>query len=190
MAQEDFSANVVKQGPEKQNSGPTKIYVTKTKMRFESSQPGNRGGAVIVNLSTQTADILMPERKMYMESAQSQVPGSQRKWAFFRTMDPENACPDWLKMQTQQNKTCEKVGHETVNGRNTVKYTGTSANGDSGTVWVDPKLAFPIKWESKNDSWQLQDINEGSQPASLFEIPSDYQKFQMPAGMANMPHPQ
>ena len=39
-------------------------------------------------------------------------------------------------------------------------------------------------------SGELQDIKEGSQPASLFEIPSDYQKFQMPPGMGNMPHPQ
>ncbi len=74
---------------------------------------------------------------------------------------------------------CHKIGSETVNGRSTVKYEGTNAKGETSNVWVDPKLRFPVKWEGKNGSWELRNIQEGTQPASLFEIPADYKKFDM-----------
>jgi hypothetical protein len=50
-------------------------------------------------------------------------------------------------------------------------------------MWLDPKLRFPVKWEGKNSSGELRNIQEGSQPASLFEIPSGYTKFDMGAMM-------
>jgi len=36
-----------------------------------------------------------------------------------------------------------------------------------------------VKWEGKNASWELRNIQEGSQPASLFEVPAGYTKFDM-----------
>jgi hypothetical protein len=183
VAQQDFSATVVDQRPGRQTN-PTKVYVTKDKVRFESTQPSGHSGVVILNLTAQTSDILMPERKIYIESVAGQGPYAQQKWTFFRIADVDNACADWQKIPSHQDGTCQKVGHETVNGRNTVKYTGTSKDGDTVAVWIDSKVAFPIKWENKNGGGgELQDIKEGSQPASLFEIPSDYQKMEMPGGM-------
>ena len=190
FAQEDFSANVVTQKDGKSTTTPTKIYITKDKMRFESSQPNGHSGAMIVNFSNQTSDVLMPEQKMYMEFAQGQGPGVQRTQGLFRVGDVEDACGQWQKIVAKPGGTCRKVGSETVNGRSTIKYQGTSASGEVSNVWLDPKLRFPVKWEGKNGGGELQDIKEGSQPASLFEIPADYQKMQMPAGMPNMPHPQ
>jgi len=66
-----------------------------------------------------------------------------------------------------------------VNGRSTVKYEGTNAKGETGTIWLDPKLRFPVKWQGKNGSGELQNIKEGAQPASLFEIPDGFTKFDM-----------
>jgi hypothetical protein len=187
VAQEDFSANIVDQRVGKETAGQVKIYVTKDKMRVDSAQPNGRSGAMILNLASQTNTILLPERKMYIESVSGQGPDAQRKWTFFRVTDAENACADWQKIPAHQGGTCQKGGHETLNGRSTVKYTGTSKNGDSATVWVDTKLDFPIKWQDQGGGGELQDIKEGSQPASLFEIPADYEKMQMPAGMHGMP---
>src|ERR1017187_4794766 len=46
--------------------------------------------------------------------------------------------------------TCRKVGNDTVNGRSTVKYEGTNANGDSSTFWIDPKLRpFTVSFRSE-----------------------------------------
>ena len=183
---QEFSGDFVKT---KGNSpGPVgKIYVGKEKIRFESERQGGGSAVVLINYATQTTTVLMPERKMYMEMTSSQAPGPQRTWTFFRTLDVDNACADWLKMVNKPNGTCHKVGSDTVNGRSTVKYEGTSGNGEVGDVWLDKSLRFPIKWEEKNNGGEMQNIKEGSQPSSLFEIPGDYQKFQMPAGMQGMP---
>lgn len=191
FAQEDFSAEMVDTAQGKPVN-KAKIYATKDKMRFEPEAEGPHKAAVIINLSTHTSDALMPDRKMYMEFTQGQEPGMQ-KWNrdLFRPSDVDNACSEWVKLPQNQGGSCKKVGSETVNGRKTVKYEGTNAKGETGYAWLDPKIGFPIKWQSdaNNEQWELQNIKEGAQPASLFEIPSDYQKFQMPAGMPNMQRP-
>ncbi len=164
-----------------------KIYVGADKMRIESQRKGGDSAVIIVNYVTQTSDVLMPERKMYMETTAGQGPGLQRNWNFFRALDVDNACSDWLKMVHKPNGTCHKVGSDPVNGRSAVKYEGASATGEVEDVWLDKSLRFPIKWEGKNSGGEMQNIKEGSQPGSLFEVPSGYQKFQMPAGMPGMP---
>jgi len=186
-AQQEFSADLVNHLEGKDITSTGKVYVGKDKLRFESAERQGHSGAIIINLATQTNDIIMPERKMYMEMPQGQGPGAQRTWNFFRVGDVDSACTEWLKMPHNQGGSCKKIGSETVNGRSTVKYEATNAQGDTSYVWIDPKIAFPIKWQNKNGSGELQNIKEGSQPASLFEIPSDYQKMQMPMGMPNMP---
>jgi hypothetical protein len=186
FSQEEFSGDFVQtKGNNPGNVG--RMYVGKDKIRFESQRKAGDAAVVIMNYDTQTTDILMPERKMYMETTSSQAPGPQRTWTFFRALDVDNACADWLKMVHKPGGTCHKVGSDTVNGRSTVKYEGVSASGEVGNVWLDKSLRFPIKWEAKSGGGEMQNIKEGAQPASLFEIPSDYHKFQMPAGMPGMP---
>ena len=189
LAQQDFSGEVV-DGKGADNNHRTKIYATKDKLRFEPQDQSEREhGVMIVDLAKQTSAVLMPERKMYMVFPSSQSPAAQRTWHLFRITDAENACSEWQKLPHNENGTCKKIGSETVNGRSTVKYEGTNDKGETGQVWIDPKIGFPIKWQGKDGGGELQNIKEGSQPSSLFEIPSDYQKFQMPAGMQNMQRP-
>jgi hypothetical protein len=189
FAQQDFSADVVnnKDGGSQSHA---RIFVTKDKWRIEGLQEGRMNGAIITNLATRMSDILMAERKMYMEFPQGQGPAGQQMWSFYQARDIDDACSEWMKLPYNQGGTCHKVGSDSVNGRSTVKYTGTNSKGETGSVWFDKKIAFPIKWEGeKGGSGELQNIKEGSQPASLFEIPADYQKFQMPPGMS-MPNMQ
>jgi hypothetical protein len=181
FAQQDFSADMVNTS-DKTAAGTGKIYASKDKMRFEGSQQNGHGGTVIMNFSTQTMDILMPERKMYIENPMGQGPGAQHTLNLFRVGDAENACDEWQKWRKMAGKSggsCQKAGSDIVNGRSTVKYEGTSAEGDASTVWIDPKLRFPIKWQGKNSGGEMRNIQEGAQPASLFAVPSDYQKFDM-----------
>ena len=180
LAQTEFSAEIV----DLQKSGtPTvsKVYFTKDKMRAESQGSSPRGGgAVIMNFATQTSTVLMTQEHMYMEMpAQAQSQRTSYASAFFQAGDVENACGDWQKIGRNQGATCHKVGNETVSGRNTVKYETTSASGDVGHFWLDPKLRFPVKWEGKNSSGELRNIQEGKQPASLFEIPAGFTKMDM-----------
>jgi hypothetical protein len=185
FAQQEFSAELVNNS-EKTPSGPAKIYASKDKMRFEGHEQNGHTGTLIINFATQTTDVLVPERKMYVESTLGHGPGAQRSFNFFRATDAENACDEWQKMATKPGGACHKVGSEVVNGRSTVKYQGTSAEGDVTYVWIDPKLRFPVKWQGKNSGGELRNIQEGAQPTSLFVVPSDYQKLDM--GSMGMPH--
>ena len=185
-AQAEFSAEIVdlqKPGTPMQ----AKIYFAKDKMRIESQTASAHGSAVIINYATQTGDVLMAQQHMYMEmpmQAQTQRMGYAS--AFFQAGDVENACGDWQKMG-HQSSTCHKVGTETVNGRSTVKYETTNASGDVSHFWLDPKLRFPVKWEGRSNSGELRNIQEGAQPASLFEIPAGFTKMDL-GGMMQQPH--
>jgi hypothetical protein len=177
FAQTEFSADIV--DTQKGDAPNAKIYFAKDKMRFEPAQKNARGtGAMIMNLATQTSTVLMDQQHMYMEMP-AQMAAQRGAYTFFRTGDVEAACADWAQQARNKGGSCHKVGNDTVNGRSTVKYEGTNANGDTSTFWIDPKLRFPVKWQGKNSSWELRNIQEGSQPASLFEIPSDYTKMDM-----------
>jgi hypothetical protein len=189
LAQTEFSAEIV----DLQKPGtPTqaKIYFAKDKMRIESQNSGTRGGgAVVVNFATQTSMVLMAQQHMYMEMPM-QAQGQRMAYtaAFFQTGDVENACGDWQKIGNHQSNSCHKVGSETVNGRSTVKYETANASGEVSHFWLDPKLRFPVKWEGKNNAGELRNIQEGAQPASLFEIPAGFTKMEIPGGMVQQPH--
>lgn len=184
LAQTEFSAQIV--DSQKGNAPNAKIYFAKDKLRFEPTQKNPRGsGAMIMNLATQTSTVLMDQQHMYMEMP-GQMAAQRGAYTFFRTGDVEAACADWAQQTHNQGSSCHKVGNDTVNGRSTVKYEGTNANGDTSTFWIDPKLRFPVKWQGKNNSWELRDIQEGSQPASLFEVPAGYTKMDM-GGMMQRP---
>lgn len=187
-AQTEFSAEMVDTSAHRADKGPTKIYFAKDKVRFDSpeKQDPRGGGSMIWDLSKSSWVVLMPQQHMYMEMP-AQMAEKRGVYHFFRTGDVENACSDWLKLPQNQGGSCHKVGSETVNGRSTVKYEGTNSKGESGSVWLDPKLRFPVKWEGKDGhGGELQNIQEGSQPASLFEIPAGYQKFDMGGMMQKM----
>jgi len=186
FAQSEFSADVVNVD---QPNSPTRIYFGKDKLRIES-KPGadpRSSGAVLINFDTQTTTVLMAQQHMYMEMPVTQNQRLGYANTFFRTGDVEAACGDWQKMTHVQGGTCRKVGSETVNGRSTVKYEGSNSSGEVSHFWIDPKLRFPVKWEGKKEKWELRNIQEGAQSASMFEIPAGYTKFDM-GGMMRQPH--
>lgn len=182
LAQTEFSAEIVDN--QKSDNPQGKIYFGKDKIRFESAKKDPRGGgAFIMNFSTQTSTVIMDQQHMYMELP-AQMASQRNAYHFFSAHDVDNACADWLAQSWNKGGTCHKVGSETVNGRSCVRYDGTNARGESGSVWLDPKLRFPVKWEGKNgNSGELRNIQEGSQPSSLFDVPAGYNKFDMGAMM-------
>jgi hypothetical protein len=177
LAQAEFSAEVFDN--QKANNPQAKIYFGKDKIRFEPAKKDPRGGgALIMNLSTQSSLAIMDQQHMYMEMP-AQMASQRNTYHFFRTGDVDSACSDWVAQSWNKGGTCHKVGTETVNGRSTVRLDGTNSRGEAGSVWIDPKLRFPVKWEGKNNGGELRNIQEGSQPASLFEVPAGYTKFDM-----------
>jgi len=186
VAQTEFSADVVDHNTHGQGRGPTKVYFGKNKMRFDAVGDAQRGGgSVIFDLKNESWIVLMAQQHMYMEMPSTMME-SRGMFHFFQTGDPSDACADWLKVDENKGGTCRKVGTETVNGRSTIKYECTNAKGEPGAAWFDSKLRFPVKWEGKNGSGEMQNIQEGPQPASLFEIPPGYTKMDM--GGMQRPH--
>jgi hypothetical protein len=188
---QDFSADVIsqKQGGE----GIKKVYSAKDKVRYEVEGRNSAMGpsAVIVDEVQHKLLIMMPERHMYMDT----WPAMMKKpliTQFWRVDDVNDACPQWKKVAdqagTDQNwGSCTKVGSDTVNGRSTVKYEGVSKQGDKQHYWVDTKLHCVIKTDGESGGIELTNIKEGSQPASLFEIPPGYTKFDMGSMMRQRP---
>jgi hypothetical protein len=179
LAQAEFSAEMY--DLQKGEASQAKMYFGKDKIRFEATKKDPRGGgSVIINMSTQTTTVLMDAQHMYMEMPQ-QMAGQRNSYTgnFFRTGDVDAACSDWLQQARDKGSTCKRIGSDTVNGRSCVKYEATNQNGETTNFWIDPKLRFPVKAQGKNVSWELRNIQEGSQPASLFEVPAGYSKFDM-----------
>jgi hypothetical protein len=173
---QDFSADVVYVAPAKAAPStttltslhqPSRLYVSASKMRLETR--GITGTVLLVNSEDHTTVALFPAQKAYqpLASAPSE---------YFHVQDPENACADW-QAASEFKISCEKVGHEELNGRQTVKYQNKNATlaAPVSTVWIDPSLNFVAKWEGRDAGAELRNIvkDEKVSPA-LFEIPQGY----------------
>ena len=193
LAQE-FSADVI-QNKLNSKERVNKVYAVKDKVRFEVTTANTSMGpsAVIFDEARHSHILLMTERHMYME-----VPTPTVKYIatnFWRVQDVDDACPAWKKIiedvDTAKNwGSCTNVGHDLLNGRATVKYEGVSKKGEKMHIWVDVKLHVVVKTNEgdpgASGDFELRNIREGPQPASLFEIPAGYTKFDM--GMMKQPH--
>jgi hypothetical protein len=163
---------------------PSKLYVSKNKMRLETH--GFSGTVLLVDGDEHTTIALFPERKVYQYL-------TNRPSDYFRAVDADNACPDWQKASDKK-IVCEKLGREDVGGRPAIKYQNKSVSADTSTtaVWIDPALKFVIKWESVDTAAELHNINEGQQPEALFVLPSGYDVLKptkkSPKGSAARPH--
>lgn len=180
---QDFSADVVSQKSD-DNVGMKKVYATKNKVRLEmqGANPQMGPSAIVFDDTKHTYTIIMAERHMYMDAPMTIT--KRLLTHFWRVDDPNDACPEWKKTAEEAGTdknwgSCTKIGSETVNGRDTVKYEGASNKGEKSHIWVDSKLRCIVKTDEGAGGFELRNIKEGSQPASLFEIPSGYTKFDM-----------
>lgn len=157
-----------------------KMYFSPPNFRMDMNANGHNVSS-IVNSSTQTTYMVMHDQHMYMETHNDQPnPFLRNGPGLPHDFDPKNPCP-W---EVQHGNTCHKVGTEVVNGRLCDKYTGTDKNGKPGTGWIDQKLHYPIKFVGGDGStWDLTNVAEGAQPASLFQPPAGYRKMDMGAMM-------
>ena len=181
LAQE-FSAEQVG----RDNTGHTfrsKVYMGHGKVRIEPLEaPPPGSGApdkppmVLLDLNAGTSVVLDTDRKTYIE----QPPAVARSSiASFKTADNT---PCARNPNSTGTGTCKKVGSEIVNGRPAEKWELSATMADQTIkvhVWLDAKWYFVVKQESAGIMGELENIKEGPQPASLFEIPPDYHKMTM-----------
>ncbi|MFA6079619.1 MAG: DUF4412 domain-containing protein [Candidatus Omnitrophota bacterium] len=164
----DFSADMVSTTNEGTFKG--KIYVSKDRVRMEVPQ-----SITITRMDKKVLWILMPSNKMYME----------------QPFDPRNIVVATEKMPGEIER--KLLGKESVNGVVADKYSVTAeVDGMRESVfqWIEPASKVPIKTMAQDGSWTMeyQNMKMGPSPDSMFEVPPEYQKINMPVGMEDMPH--
>lgn len=187
LVAQDFSADVINA---RGGQGIQKVYASRDKVRFEVEGKDQAMGpvAAIVDEMQKNWLVLLTGKHMYLDGwpQMMQKPIITQYW---HVSDVNDACPGWKKLAeqagTSQNwGSCTKIGSDTLNGRSTVKYEGVSRKGEKNNIWVDTKLHCVIKMDGvTGGSIELTHIKEGAQPASLFEIPAGYTKFDMASMM-------
>jgi hypothetical protein len=176
--QAEWSAVVVDTGKE---DAPTslKIYFGGEKVRLEP-QMWVRGSAtgpfILFDRTTRTGLVIVPADHGYMDAPPEMIE-PYRGYAAGWNID--TFCTGWLKTQQNRDGTCKKLGDESVNGREALRYEATNSNGAMTCLWFDRKLRMLVKWEAGKNGGEMRNIQEGQQPSAIFEIPAGYTKSKM-----------
>jgi hypothetical protein len=160
----EFSADTITtfKGGEKTTG---KIYYKPDRFRMEMKV--HEDMIVITRIDKKVMWNIMPEEKIYMEMP----------------FDMKN------KPRVEENFEGEierkEVGRETIDGHPTIKYLITYQSDNKKEQvyqWWATDIKFPVKTSAVDGSWiqEFKNVKMGSQPSSLFEVPSGYQKMQIP----------
>jgi hypothetical protein len=179
---QEFSADVATVGTEGQFSTAGKLSVSSGKMHFETPDVPN--AFFLVSSNPNGAYLIKPAQRVFMDAGQS-----SRVIQLFVSVNSDDPCPQWLAMsklagisdQNSQQGTqwhCDRVGSDTIGGRNTVLFQAATLDGRRRTGWIDPLLRFPLKIAAEDGTvFELRNIVEDAQPPSRFEIPPGFIKF-------------
>ena len=215
LAQADFSADIVDvRQPGPVASTLANIYFGADKRRIEMKAAsggkaiiekipkpngnsgmeldlGGAGDTIIIDLAGKTSTLLMARGKSYYEAPLQKMAPSEvyGLYASIRPADVENACVEWMRRSNTEGESCQKIGHETIGGRDTAKYD-LSCYSEVCHLWIDTLLHALVKRESKWTSTELRNIQRAQQPNSLFEIPAGYTLTPMVGGIIGRHEPQ
>jgi hypothetical protein len=155
-----------------------KLNVSSGKVRIETLDLPT--GFLIVRGDANAVYFVRPAQRIFMDAKQS-----SELTQVLVPVDPGDPCRQWQAMakiagaadQGAQWR-CERVGHDTVDGRSTVKYQGTSPQNRRYFGWIDLRFRFPVKFEAEDGTTiEIVNIREAPQSENLFEIPAGYRKF-------------
>jgi hypothetical protein len=164
-----------------------KLFVGNKRARLDRSEPGNQPngiGSLLIDFENQLVFLLIPQSKLYLQIAGSLgMPFYRGAW-LFRPDSPDRPCSGWVTEADRRGISlrCQPAGQDTVDGRTTEKWDGTTSEGGHGSIWYDPKLNFIVKVlrvskTGTQSGYELHNIKEATQPPALFEIPGDYREF-------------
>ena len=182
MPKVDYSADMVMDVYDKERGKMTvegKIYFSKTKKgdkeRREMVMMQHKS-IIIKRRDKGVSWVLMPERKMYIESTLG--------------VNKDNEHDPSLRLE-EMNVKLTKVGKEKIHGIPTTKYKVIDLDPDGSRVevflWLS-KDNIQMKMEGASFSdgektrfrQELKNLKVGKQDPKLFEVPSNYNKFNVP----------
>lgn len=147
-------------------------YHAPGKQRFEMQAQGQEM-VMIHRADTGRSWMLMPEMQAYMQTSADRV--AQSSGTGVEVVERT------------------RMGRETVSGHDAVKYRAvfrdSQGRTSSGYFWITEEHGIPIRTEMTQQTasgeqplrMELTDLRVAAQPASLFEVPADYQV--LPGGM-------
>jgi len=176
---QQFSADLVRATPhDGAATSAGKLRVFDDKVRIET--PDFPGGFFLIDGASRAAYFARPGERVFMDARQSSP-----LTHLLVPVEVGDPCLQWqalakLAGATDRNDPwrCERVGEESVSGRGVVVYRAISSPGRELLGWIDPNLKFPLRIRMQDGtSITVEHIQEESQPARLFEIPSGFRKF-------------
>jgi hypothetical protein len=175
---QEFSADLVTHDTSSGRTTRGKVYRGASMIRAEATpQSGNAtdpGVFLIVDVAQQKSYTIVSSRKAIMVAHGRAALNKASIALPFN----ENPCVPSDGGTLPSGSSCKELGEETVNGRHTVKWAmSETLGGHPATqyVWVDPKLHCLVKIQAWQSTVELQNIQEGPQPALLFALPTGYQ---------------
>jgi hypothetical protein len=173
---QEFSADILITAAADASVLPGKLYVSHGKVRIETPDVS---GFFLVDVDAGTSYLVRPAQRTFMDAKQS-----SRLTQIFVPVDPRDACRRWQSMAeiagmivADGQWVCEPLGRETVEDRGTAKYRIVSPANRLSFAWIDTDLGYPIKMQVEDKTVELKNIQEGQSPASLFEVPRKFSKF-------------
>ena len=122
--------------------------------------------------------VLLPDEKVYADLAGE---------IGVATINEEEITPDRLLHTDAESTSYQKLGSESIGGRNSIKYRVVVNNSAAGNVprsetliWVDEALNMPIRSETRSEGTQitteLTDISLDVD-TRIFQVPDGYEKI-------------
>ncbi len=176
---QEFSADLVRTdaaGRPDVRSG--KVFVSNRHVRIET--PELPDGFFIVDGDRDAAYFVRPSQRTFMDAKQS-----SKLTQILVPVDVGDPCRQWQVMAGiagvdagGHQWRCERIGPSPIAERDTVEYVAISPQDRKGRGWIDVELRFPIRFQFEDGTAiSLENIRQGEQPATLFEISADYGKF-------------
>ncbi len=191
LAQKQFSGEFVNSGKEDSEFGRAKISVGDHKMRIEPEGKNANAAmsptAIVMDGNGGNSFAVIDSQHMVVENLPVGRRGATlpEAMATIDVNDPCGSINKWHDQHQAQSKdtqlsNCKNLGTENVNGRTATKWQATNGRGQTGYFWLDPELRFIIKADSADGGkFSIENIKEGTQPASLFEPPAGYRVTNM-----------
>ncbi len=157
----EFSADIVFTADGQKTDG--KMYSRSDSFRMEMTKPEHM--ITITRMDKKIMWTIIPSEKMYLEMP----------------FNPKDAPKTEIHGEIDR----KLVGSETIDSHPTKKYLITYKEGNQTEKvyqWWATDIDFPIKTADINNKWiqEYKNVNMGSQPNNLFEVPAGYSKMQMP----------
>ena len=183
---QEFSADVISRAADGKVS-KSKLYQTRDKERFDATVELKAGKTIdthmIIDRRERLIYLIEPQKKTILVNHVLQLVDNSSASG----STSANPCEDLMQVinpiVVKQQFACKQVGHESVSGRSAEKWQMESKWFGSGPafLWVDSQIKTAIKWTlADGSSGELQNIKVGAQPASLFELPADYRRVDLP----------